>query len=84
MQLKAQSKIIIEVTKDFLKSVMKIDVANEHLKDSKDCISESIKNLKRVQKHFPDCETKATAIITGLTVLRTDIDNLQLKQVEPT
>lgn len=61
---------------------MKIDVANEHLKDSKDCISESIKNLKRVQKHFPECATKATTIIDGLVVLRTDIDNLQLHAAE--
>lgn len=32
---------------------MDVKVAGEHIKDGADCISEAIKNLKRVQKSYP-------------------------------
>lgn len=32
---------------------MTIDVAKEHIKDGSDCITEAMKTLKRVKKHFP-------------------------------
>jgi hypothetical protein len=33
---------------------MLVSVASEHIKDGTDCISEGIKNLKRVQKAYPN------------------------------
>lgn len=52
---------------------MQISVASEHIKDGTDCLSEAIKNIKRVQKAFPEHVNTLHGIQTSLETTRSDL-----------